>query len=269
MSAPEASPAPPTAPPPRARRRLAIALAAALVAAVGLDVVLARALFASYRDLHSLRLDPTDAARFAGVRVPPRSPGMTRVVLVGDSRVEAWADPPSPSGCEAINRGVDRQTTAQVLLRLDRDVIALEADVAVVQVGVNDLKTLGLFADDRAATVVEGCRAHLREIVGRLRDAGITVVLLTIFPVGPPELARRPIWSDATIDAIDDVNRTIRGLAGPGVVVVDCDTRLRRGRRIDPALALDTLHLGPAGYRALNEAVRPALERAVRDRVSP
>jgi lysophospholipase L1-like esterase len=257
-----------TTTPPHApvRRRLAIGLAAALVASALLNVLLARAFFAAYRDLQSIRLDPTDAARFAGVRVPPKAPGTTRVVFVGDSRIERWAAPPLPAGCEGINRGVSYQTTAQVLLRLERDVIALGADVAVVQVGVNDLKTLGLFPEGSRCAVVEDCRAHIREIVGRLRRAGTTVVILTILPVGSPELARRPIWSDATIDAIDDVNRTILGLDGPGVVAVDCDARLRKGRRIDPTLALDALHLGPAGYRALGEVVRPALERAVRGR---
>jgi lysophospholipase L1-like esterase len=266
LSAPEPRPAAPARPLPRARGRLATALAAALVASIAVNVLLARAFLDTYRDLQSVRLDPTGAARFAGARVPPKQPRTRRIILVGDSRLEMWADPPVPAACEAIHRGVSRQTTAQVLLRLDRDVVALGADVAVVQVGVNDLKTLGLFPVEDRRAIVEACRDHVREIVGRLRGAGITVVLLTIFPVGPPELARRPIWSDATIDAVDDVNRTIRGLAGPGVVVVDCDARLRKGRRIDPALALDTLHLNPAGYRALNEVVRPVLEAVVRDR---
>lgn len=257
---------PAATPPTRTRRRLAAVLLVALVGSIALNVALGFAFYSTYSDLQGIRLDPTDAALFAGARVPPRSPGTTRIVLVGDSRARAWSDPPLPAGCEAINRGVNRQTTAQVLLRLDRDVIALGADVAVVQVGVNDLKTLGLFDHGRRHAVVEDCRAHVVEIVGRLRRAGITVVLLTIFPVGPPGLLRRPVWSDATIDAIDDVNATIRRLDGPGVLVVDCDTCLRQGRHINPALALDTLHLNANGYRALDVAARPAIEAAARDR---
>ena len=109
-----------------------------------------------------------------------------------------------------MNRGVGGETTEQVLLRLDRDVLAPRPGVVVVQVGVNDLRSLALFPG-REAEIVGRCEANLRAIVGRLRERGAVVVVTTIFPVGRVELARRPIWSDATIDAIDRVNRSLRG----------------------------------------------------------
>jgi lysophospholipase L1-like esterase len=241
-----------------------VVLAAGLMLSLAVNLALAALLRRVYAEAHAIRLDPTGAAVYAGAATPPADPAQPRIVLFGDSRAQAWTDPPVPQGCEAVNRGIGNQTTAQILLRLDRDVLRLGPRVVVLQAGVNDLKTLGLFPD-RAGAIVEGCRANLRAIVDRLRAAGITVVVTTIFPVGPPELARRPIWSDATVEAIDEVNRSLRDLAGVGVIVVDCDPVLRQGHYIDPRLSADTLHLNPAGYRALDAALRPALARALSD----
>ena len=251
----------------RGRRRAILALASViLLASLALNVALGIAAFRLYRETQALRLDPADAARFARANAElARSKG-TRplIVFVGDSRIAMWADPPVPPGCRGVNRGIGYQTTAQVLLRLEEDVLRLRPAVAVIQVGINDLKTLGLFPG-RERAITEGCRDNLMASIVRMEQRGIRVVALTIFPVGRPEAARRPIWSDATIDAADEVNRSLFVMAGPGYYVVDCDRVLRAGRRIDPAYAADLLHLNDAGYRALGAAVGPVLAGIVAD----
>ena len=237
-------------------------LATLLTLSAFLNVVLYRLAFKFFRDGMAVRLDPTDSAR--AVAPPPLAPGQVRVVYVGDSRIDNWSAPPAPETCQVVNRGIGGQTTEQVFLRLDRDVLALEPRVVVLQAGVNDLRTLGLFPGHEEA-IVARCASNLRAIVERLRARGVVVVVTTIFPVGRVELARRPVWSDATIDAIDRVNRGLLGLAGPGVIVVDCDKVLRNGRRIEPTFAVDSLHLSESGYEALAATLRPILQAVVAD----
>jgi len=260
VSAPAAdAPRPAGAATGRGRLPLVTLLAALLALSTCLNLVLYRLAFRFFRDQMAVRLDPTDSLR--AVAPPELRPGQTRIVYLGDSRIEMWPSPPAPDDCQVVNRGVCGQTTEQIRLRLDRDVLALAPRVVVLQAGVNDLRTLALFPGGETA-IVARCASNLRSIVERLRDRGVVVVVTTVFPIGRVELARRPVWSDATIDAIDAVNRDLRGLAGPGVVVVDCDKVLRNGRRIEPAFAVDSLHLSDSGYEALAATLRPVLQEA-------
>src|SRR5947209_2767177 len=77
---------------------------------------------------------------------------------------------------------------------------------------------------------------------------------------GQVEIGRRPVWSDTTYGALDEVNASLRGLAGAGVTVVDCDPILAVKGRQNPAYSRDWQHLNAAGYQALNLLVRPVLE---------
>jgi lysophospholipase L1-like esterase len=239
-------------------------LAASLIASLALNAVLYRTGLAWYRDGLEVRLDPTRKAQFQraneSLAAPPE--GVPRVVFVGDSRIEQWPTLPRPVGCQAVNRGSGGEATAQVAMRIGRDVLDLHPAVAVVQAGINNLKAVGVLPIPEEE-VVAGCERNLRQIVSRLRRDGVRVVLLTILPVGPVEFARRPVWSNATLAAVDRVNATIRGMGGPGVTVVDCDPAMAVNGRMNPAYARDAFHLTPAGYEALSRVIAPALEAAL------
>lgn len=234
----------------------------ALAGSLGAGALLYRRAVRTERDAAALRLDPTRAARFERLNrelAPPDSV-TARVVFFGDSRIEQWGGLPDVPGTEPVNRGCGGETTAQLLLRLERDVIALAPRAVVLQAGINDLKEIGLFPA-REREIIEGCMDRLDTLVARLRARDIEVVMLTVFPVGKVPLTRRPIWSDRTRGAVTQVNDHLRAIAGPGVTVVDCDPLLGRGGRIDPRYELDTLHLNPAGYVALDGLLRPVLAR--------
>lgn len=238
------------------RRNAALAgalLAGVLLVSVGANVFLFDELIDQYRSEQQLRLDPTSAARFepANRQLAPLAEGEGRVVLFGDSRIQQWSSFPKPKGCQVVNRGRGDETTAQGLLRMDRDVLALAPDLVVIQFGINDLKGIGVLPG-KAKWIEQRCLANLCFMVETLRDARIDVLLLTIFPVGRPSPSRYPVWSDQTIDAVDRVNRELLKLAGPGVTVLDCDPLLRGDRRIHPEFAIDHLHLNQVGYDELN-----------------
>lgn len=215
----------------------------------------------TYRELQTLRLDPTHE-KFLGpanAQLVAPAAGLRRVVLFGDSRIAMW-DPLQVSGFQIVNRGVGGETTAQILNRLDRDVIALKPDVVVIEMGINDLKTIGVFPD-RRQEIINSCQRNADLIVERLRRQKIEVILLTIFPPGPVPLSRRMLWSDQTRTAVAEFNRRALGLRLSGLTVLDCDPALADGSRLRSEYVLDTLHLNGAGYAALNRVVGPALAR--------
>src|SRR3954449_12636266 len=67
----------------------------------------------------------------------PAKPGESRVIFLGDQITELW--PNFFPGKPYINRGIAGQTSAQMLVRFQQDVVALKPKVVVIQAGVNDL----------------------------------------------------------------------------------------------------------------------------------
>lgn len=218
----------------------------------------------SYVELQQLRLDPNDAKQFekANARLPALRPGQKRIVLFGDSRIAMWQPLPDLPGVQIINRGAGSETTDQLLRRIDRDVIGLHPDAVIIEMGINDLKDIGLFPE-RGREIVNSCNANTDLMLERLRQANVPTVLLTIFPVGNVPLMRRPIWSDDTLSEVQKVNGRWKQFQLPGVTVVDCDPIFSVGGRMNHAYANSTLHLNDAGYKVLDALVEPIIHRLV------
>jgi len=199
-----------------------------------------------YLELNETRLDPLGLNYY-----PTANPRRQTVVFFGDSRAASW---PSPDlECfEFVNRGIGSQTSAQVVQRFDYHVRPLQPQVVVVQVGINDLKTLPLFPE-RKALIVANCRKNIQKVVERAGDLGATVILTTVFPVGQVPIERRLFWSEDVALAIEEVNGYIVSLAGENVVIFDAFSVLADDSgMVRPEYSKDLLHLNAAGYEALN-----------------
>jgi lysophospholipase L1-like esterase len=77
--------------------------------------------------------------REANAALPAPSPKENRVVFLGDSITDYWKLPDYFPGKPYINRGIDGQTTPQMLVRFRQDVIDLHPKVLVVLAGTNDI----------------------------------------------------------------------------------------------------------------------------------
>jgi len=211
-----------------------------------------------YSKRNETRLDPLGLEYYPHLpdRETPDQAGQVRTVFFGDSRAEEW---PAPvlQGYEFINRGIDRQTTVQVLWRLPYHLEPLKPGLVLLQVGINDLKTIGLFPRQKS-TIIANCKENIRQIVARSVSLGATVILSTIFPTGevPPE--RRPFWSDDIPLAVDEVNLYLNSLAGEKIIILDAFSILAdKTGLIRREYSRDELHLTPEGYENLNrELVR-------------
>jgi lysophospholipase L1-like esterase len=210
-----------------------------------------------YIQLNALRLDPLGLDDYKD-SVQPES-GLPLVVFFGDSRAASWPAP-DYEAYEFVNRGIGAQTSIQVLERFDDHIKLLKPEVIIIQVGINDLKTIPLFPENRK-TIIANCEKNIQRIVDQSIELGAAVILTTIFPVGQVPIERRPFWSDDVGVAVDEVNTFIRSLAGNKVIVFDTYPVLVDNKgNIKSEYSQDLLHLTDAGYAQLNVGLVSILE---------
>jgi lysophospholipase L1-like esterase len=205
-----------------------------------------------YLQLNASHLDPLGLSVFANTSTVVQLPV---IVFFGDSRAAQWTAPGQVQNVTFINRGIGNQTTAQIVGRFQAHVTPLHPQIIIVQGGINDLKTIPLFPDEKE-TIISNCKANLKQIVDLSVAEGAQVIITTIFPLGKLPIERRSFWSDDVNIAIHDVNTFIETLASDRVTVFDTSKVLANSDGIVyPQYSQDFLHLNPAGYNALNEAI--------------
>lgn len=238
------------------------ALLLTLIASLVSNVLLYRQASRTYHEVQEVRLDPYGLGHRFSEPQSGRTAPDSIVVFLGDSRAEQWPAP-SDSRFHFVNRGIDGQSTEQIRGRLDAHVLPLHPRVVMLQAGINDLKTIGLFPN-RRDQIVAACKTNLREIVSRCRNAGSTVIVTTIFPTGPVPLQRRPYWSPQIDRGVEEVNEDLRSMKSDGVIVLDAWQILQQNGRMKPDYAADTLHLTRPAYDSLNQALKPLLDPLAR-----
>lgn len=213
-----------------------------------------------YAEARAAALFPSHGHRFGqGNYVLPEKK-KRRIVLFGDSRIEQWKNFPASEGSELIARGVPGETTGQMRIRFERDVLALNPDIVVLQLGINDLVAIGALPD-RQAEIVNQCAANMKYFVEALRTRNIRTILLTIIPPAPPPIWRLPVWSDQISAEVENLNRYwIAEHASATLHVIDTKSLLQDAQgRWRRNVTAGTLHITPRGYEYLNAAVMPLI----------
>lgn len=207
-----------------------------------------------YREVNATRLDPAGLTDYPQDLLIPEVSDDIRVVMFGDSRAAGW-DLPATEGYDFINRGIASQTSAQVLQRFSAHVVPLDPDIIVVQVGINDLKTIGLFPA-RAENIMGAYQANMRALVALAQaETEATVVLSTILPAGDVPLARQLVWSDAIDQAVIEMNDSLKMFENGRDVFIFDGFSLISAAAADSGRSdyyKDELHFTPLGYDVLN-----------------
>lgn len=100
-----------------------------------------------------------------------------RIVFFGDSITEGWKTiDPDFFGKSYINRGINGQTTSQMLLRFRTDVIELKPKIVVVLAGTNDI------AGNTGTITLETILGNLISICELAKINNIKVILCSILP---------------------------------------------------------------------------------------
>lgn len=176
------------------------------------------------------------------------------VVFFGDSRALEWPAPTyNDQRWHFVNRGINAQTSIQAAGRFDHHVIPLNPDVVIIQVGVNDLRLIPMFPEQRA-NIIANTKKAVDKMVSDSTWNGAHVILSTIFPVGNPNLEQKLLGqSPQIITAVREVNQHILSLASDRVSVINTDPILGQPNGIARLeYQSDFLHINQRGYNALN-----------------
>ena len=172
-----------------------------------------------------------------------------RVLFLGDDVTLNWPDffPGKPY----LNRGIEHQTSAQMLIRFQQDVIALKPKVVIIQAGFNDIvfNTLGVSADNYYS-MVQLSKAN-----------GIKVVIASLTPISDfykKQTGMRPVGK------IISMNGWLRDYAATaGAVYLNYYSALVIGRDFNKDLTSDGLLPNAAGYKAMADLAEKAIAEAL------
>jgi lysophospholipase L1-like esterase len=182
-----------------------------------------------------------------------------RIVLIGDSRIRAMRLGSLDKTWEVVNRGVNGETSAQLLIRIEQDALALKPEVIVIQCGINDL-VAGIGSDTMAPVLTTQAIANLKTMAARSAATGAKTVILTVIPPAKPDLARRFVWSENIRAEVASVNQQLLDWNPPdGVWVLDLSEVFGSSTSLPTEFALNTLHLNQTGYAKLEAKLAPLI----------
>ncbi len=182
-----------------------------------------------------------------------------RVVFLGDSITDAWGrEPGSRPFFPAkgyINRGISGQTTPQMLVRFEQDVVRLRPAVVVILAGTNDI------AGNTGPETPEMIEDNFRAMTAIAQANGEQVVLASILPVF--DYPWKPGLQPA--GKIRQMNAWLKGFAAERhAIYLDYYTALvdeRGGMRA--GTSKDGVHPNAAGYAVMEPLAAEAIDRAL------
>jgi lysophospholipase L1-like esterase len=194
--------------------------------------------------------------RDENLRLPPPASGAPRVIFLGDSITESWhLSDLGLSQLEVLNRGISGQTTPQMLVRFQQDVVTLRPAVVHILAATND------FAENTGPTTLAAIEDNFRSMAEIAHANHIRVVLGSVLPVADFPW-RRGLQPSPRIIAL---NSWLQAYARQHkLVYVDYYSALVDSEGgMKSALSGDGVHPNPAGYAAMRSLTRQSLLKAL------
>ena len=196
-----------------------------------------------------------DRYRSDNAALPPASTGEQRVVFFGDSITDGWGRWAGTGsffpGKPYVNRGISGQTTPQMLVRFQQDVVHLHPAAVVILAGTNDI------AGNTGPSTPEMIEDNFTSMALIAKQSGIKVVLASITPVfvypWKPEV--QPVAE------IRELNEWLRHLcASNGYTYLDYSSSMSDAKgAMLPGYSVDGVHPTAKGYAVM----APLAERAI------
>jgi lysophospholipase L1-like esterase len=205
----------------------------------------------SYKNNLKLSLDPLETSGLA----PETKLEDNGFWIIGDSRAAGWdASQLNFINIKSCNLGIRGQTSRQVLERFRNDLDESRPYCILIQVGINDLKCIGLLKDE---LITRNCTRNILQMLEICKSREIKVFYSSIFPVGDIEVLRRPLWESATIDSLISVNNKIRDYCQDnGFVYFDTyellESQISPGK-VKKEYQQDFLHINADGYKHISK----------------
>lgn len=197
-----------------------------------------------------------DRYRTANAALAAPAPGVKRVVFYGDSITDNWDHvvdffPGKPY----LNRGISGQTTPQMLVRFQQDVVHLHPAVVVILAGTNDI------AGNTGPSTPEMIEDNFKSMAAIAKANGIKVVLASITPA-----AAYP-WKPGVKPAeeIRALNAWLREFCSrDGDIYLDYyDSMADADGGMKPGLSFDGVHPTAKGYSIMAPLAEKAIAEAL------
>jgi len=185
--------------------------------------------------------------------------GESRVVFVGDSITDYWKLADYFPGKPYFNRGIDGQTTPQMLVRFRQDVIDLHPAVLVVLAGTNDVA--GVTGHVRN----EDIEANYASMAELARLHHIHVVFASLLPVNNYTEDAKESFALRPRERILSLNAWLKNYcAKNGLVYLDYFSAMVDDKgMLKRDLSDEGLHPNAAGYKIMAPLAEKAIAQAI------
>lgn len=217
---------------------------------------------AKYQQMKNQLADWPDLARYrkADTELPPPNPKRPRVVFMGDSITDIWGRLKGTGkffpGKPYVNRGISGQTTPQMLLRFQQDVVNLHPAAVLILAGTNDI------AGNTGPTTNEMIENNFRSMTEIARANGIKVILASITPAAayPWHLGINPV------PRIREMNAWLKQYCKKNhFVYLDYyDALAQPDGAMKPGISFDGVHPNAKGFAIMAPLAEKAIAKALR-----
>jgi lysophospholipase L1-like esterase len=192
--------------------------------------------------------------------LPEPAPGQQRVVFYGDSITDGWGRGSNTGeffpGKPYINRGISGQTTPQMLVRFQQDVVHLHPAAVLILAGTNDI------AGNTGPSTPQMIEDNLTAMNEIAQASGIKVVLASILP------AYSYPWKPGIdpVPVIREVNVWLKDYcAKSGCTYLDYYSALSDEKgAMKPGLAKDGVHPTAEGYAVMASLAEAAIAQTLK-----
>jgi lysophospholipase L1-like esterase len=191
--------------------------------------------------------------------LPQPAAGEQRVVFMGDSITDGWGRRPGTGqffpGKPYINRGISGQTTPQMLIRFQQDVVALHPAAVVILAGTNDI------AGNTGPTTPQMIEDNFVSMADIATASGIKVILASITPA-----YAYPWKPDAQpVAEIRELNAWLsKYCADHGYTYLDYYDALTDAKgAMQPGESFDGVHPTEKGYAVMTPLAEQSITKAL------
>lgn len=171
-----------------------------------------------------------------------------RIVFIGDSIIAGWnKEPLFIENRHFINRGINGQTTSQILHRFQQDVIDLKPKFVVILVGTNDI------AENLGPITFIDIKNNFISMIELAKANAIKVIICSVLP------AYQYYWNPKIrpVEKIIDLNAFLTSLANnTNVFYLDFYTALEKENAMNKLFSEDGVHPNSNGYSIMSEILK-------------
>jgi lysophospholipase L1-like esterase len=197
--------------------------------------------------------------RDADAALTPPASAENRVVFLGDSITDYWKLEDYFPGKPYLNRGIDGQTTPQMLVRFRQDVINLQPKVLVVLAGTNDV------AGVTGPTHNEDIEANYASMAELARLHHIRVVFASLLPANNYTDDAKESFALRPRERILALNTWLKNYCEKnGLTYLDYFSAVADEKgMLKRNLSDEGLHPNAAGYKIMAPLAEKAIARAI------